>query len=224
MKNIIDPCPLCTCEGAVLFSKDRFREYFHCLQCDLIFVPSRYHLTPQEEKERDDLHDPKPQNPGYQKFLSTLVNPLAEIVPKGSKGLDFGSGPEPVMGDMLKDLGYEMALYDKFYANDSEVLNQQYDFITCSETIEHFSNPRQELELMLRILKPGGWLGIKTNLYDFKSQSFDNWHYKRDLTHIGFFSSKTIQWLTKKNDINLSYHYQANLIFNYRFNQLCTIA
>jgi SAM-dependent methyltransferase len=214
MKNTIDLCPLCTCERAVFFSKDRFREYYHCPECDLIFVPSQYHLTPQQEKERYDLHENDPQNLGYRKFLSTLVNPLAEIVPKGSLGLDFGSGPEPVMANMLKDLGYEIVLYDKYYANDSKALDQQYDFITCCETIEHFSNPKKELELMLRILKPGGWLGIKTNLYDFKSQTFDNWHYKRDLTHVCFFSIITIYKFIEQYDLSLKYHNKSNLIFS----------
>ena len=215
MKNTIDLCPLCTCERAVFFSKDRFREYYHCPECDLIFVPSQYHLTPQQEKERYDLHENDPQNLGYRKFLSTLVNPLAEIVPKGSLGLDFGSGPEPVMANMLKDLGYEIVLYDKYYANDSKALDQQYDFITCCETIEHFSNPKKELELMLRILKPGGWLGIKTNLYDSRTQTFDNWHYKRDLTHICFFSECTIKFIKNQYSMKLLYQSKSSFIVNY---------
>jgi len=204
MKNAIDPCPLCSSEASLLFSKDRFREYYHCQECDLIFVPSKYHLSPEQEKERYDLHENDPNDPGYRKFLSTLVDPMAEIVPKGSKGLDFGSGPEPVMANMLKDLGYEMALFDKYYADDKKVFTQQYDFITCCETIEHFANPKKELELMVSLLKPGGWLGIKTNLFDFKPHSFDNWHYKRDLTHICFFSEKSFSWISQKVDGSIS--------------------
>ena len=213
MKNTINPCPLCKTEGASFFSKDRFREYYHCLECGLIFVPSQFHLTPEQEKERYDLHENKPNDPGYRKFLSVLVDPITEIVPKGSKGLDFGSGPEPVMAGMLKEKGYQIAIYDKYYADDQLVLTQQYDFITCCETIEHFVNPKKELDLMVSLLKPGGWLGIKTNLFDFKPHSFDNWHYKRDLTHICFFTEKTFHWIHQELELSLSRTSQTIYIF-----------
>ena len=211
MKNAIDPCPLCRSETSFFFSKDRFREYYHCQVCDLIFVPSQYHLTPQQEKERYDLHENNPNDPGYRKFLSTLVDPIAEIVPEGSKGLDFGSGPEPVMAEMLKGCGYEIEVYDKYYADDKKVLTQEYDFITCCETVEHFTNPKKELALLFRILKPGGGLGIQTSLHKYQIQTFNNWHYKRDLTHICFFSEKSFHWIHQ--EFKLSVPKISNTVF-----------
>ena len=41
-------CPLCLSEGASLFhtsqQKNLERDYFHCVTCDLVFVPAEFHL------------------------------------------------------------------------------------------------------------------------------------------------------------------------------------
>ena len=72
----------------------------------------------------------------------------------------------------------------------------EYDFVTATEVVEHLKNPQHELQRLYRLVKQGGTLGIMTKLATDKS-AFENWHYKRDPTHICFFSKPTFEWLGK---------------------------
>ena len=105
-------------------------------------------------------------------------------------GLDFGSGPEPVLADIFRNAGHRMATYDPFFANDPAVLERQYDFISCSETVEHFFEPAREFDRLDRLLKPGGWLGLMT-CFQTDDDRFADWHYRRDPTHVVFYREET---------------------------------
>lgn len=110
------------------------------------------------------------------------------------QGLDFGCGPGPTLSLMFEEAGFPCAIYDPFYANDPAVLKQHYDFLSCSEAIEHFHHPRQEFERLLGLVKPGGWIGIMTGRVK-NQESFKTWHYSADATHVSYFSDYTFQWL-----------------------------
>ena len=112
----------------------------------------------------------------------------------GSCGLDFGCGPGPTLSVMFEEAGFSMAVYDRFYADDRQVLNRKYDFVTASEVVEHLRDPGRDLNMLWTLLKPGGYLGIMTKqVVDRKA--FSQWHYIHDPTHVCFFSPATFQWL-----------------------------
>ena len=191
MSNI---CPLCSSPEPKFFLEDKKRAYFRCGTCQLIFVSSEFYLSENAEKAEYDLHQNMPDDPGYRKFLSRLFEPLNERIAPGSNGLDFGSGPGPTLSLMFEETGHDMELFDKFYAQDTAVLNNQYDFITATEVLEHLQNPKMELERLWTCLKPGGYLGIMTKLA-LRVEEFKSWHYKNDMTHVCFFSCETFEWL-----------------------------
>jgi 2-polyprenyl-3-methyl-5-hydroxy-6-metoxy-1,4-benzoquinol methylase len=95
---------------------------------------------------------------------------------------------------MFKEIGHSMEIYDTFYAREPDLLNRQYDFITATEVLEHLHHPRQELDRLWTLLKPGGYLGIMTQLVK-DQKTFSHWYYKNDPTHVCFFSRSTFQWL-----------------------------
>jgi len=163
-----------------------------------------YHLNAEQERQRYDAHDNSPDDPGYRQFLQRLLTPLLSQLTSGQKGLDFGCGPGPTLSLMLQAQGFSMSLYDPFYANDTAVLQQQYDFITCTEAIEHFADPCLEWRRLLGLLQTGGVLAIMTSLYD-EQQSFAEWYYKNDPTHICFFSVATFSWLAKRFQLLTEY-------------------
>ncbi len=187
-------CPLCASAKMEPYHRDRNREYIECGNCGLVFVPPKYRLSPEEEKQRYDLHENEPDDSGYRKFLSRMVEPMAERVPEGSSGLDFGSGPGPALAAMFEEKGYPMTLYDPFYADDESVFSRQYDFITATEVVEHLHRPKEELDRLWTCLKEGGWLGIMTKQVKNK-EAFAGWHYIRDETHVAFFSEAVFRWL-----------------------------
>lgn len=206
------PCPLCA-QPSADFCSDRHRDYLRCPHCDLIFVPEKDLLDPSEEKARYDLHQNNLNDSGYRNFLKRLFQPLEKKLLPGASGLDFGSGPGPALSLMFEEAGYDCALYDLYYANDSSVFDRQYDFLTCSETMEHMFRPDEEFERFISLMKPGGWIGIMTRLHDEAPVPFENWHYKNDETHVCFFSKKSFQWLEKTHGLRLEFHSNGVALF-----------
>jgi hypothetical protein len=189
-------CPLCDSSPVTDYHRDAVRSYLQCNQCQLVFVPRRFHLSQANEKEIYDRHQNSPEDSGYRFFLSRLLTPLLSHVTPNSEGLDFGSGPGPTLSLMLSEEGHNMAIYDPFYAPDTNVLKRTYDFITITEVAEHLSAPRLELDQLWGLLRPGGWLGIMTKLV-IDEPAFAGWHYKNDPTHISFFSRETFKHLAQ---------------------------
>ena len=187
-------CPLCTQPGSSHFHRDRQRDYYRCPHCRLIHVPPSQFLTPEAERAQYDLHCNSPHDPAYRQFLSRIFKPLNNRLKPASRGLDFGSGPGPTLSLMFAEAGHTMRLYDPFYATQTDVLSAQYDFITASEVVEHLHDPASSLGLLWSLLNPGGWLGIMTKLA-LDREAFIRWHYKRDPTHVCFFSIHTMAWL-----------------------------
>eukprot|EP01132_Coremiostelium_polycephalum_P004676 gene4676-5842_t len=143
-------------------------------------------------------------------------------------GLDFGCGPGPTLSHMFKDNGYNLENYDPYFLKNDKVnlilnnnnkLEQQqqqsekeieksttttttpirgYDFITCTEAIEHFRKPIEDLKKIFNtgLLVDGGYLLIMTQFLT-DDQMFENWHYPRDFTHISFFRKETFLYISK---------------------------
>jgi len=185
-------CSLCNTTNTQRFSYSENRQYHLCQDCDVVFVEKHFLLDKEREKAKYDNHQNSPQDKGYCDFLDKLLVPLAKHLQEGAHGLDFGSGPGPTLSIMMKERGYEMDIYDIFYHDKPEVFEKQYDFITTTEVVEHLHQPLMEIERLWSCLKEGGVLGIMTA---FRVEAFSSWYYKRDLTHILFFTPKTFIWL-----------------------------
>ena len=172
-----------------------------CLNCFLVFVAETAHLSLVGEKAIYDLHQNNLLDEGYQKFLTRLRTPLLPYLKTSSHGLDYGCGPAPLLARLMENAGHPMAVYDPFYASDESVLNQRYDFITCSEVAEHFRQPQSEFQRLFGLLNSDGILAIMTKRVT-NQDAFSRWHYKNDLSHISFFSETTFLWLADR----YSYH------------------
>ncbi|MCG3864313.1 MULTISPECIES: class I SAM-dependent methyltransferase [unclassified Photobacterium] len=201
----MQPCPLCHSEQPGIFVEDKNRRYFRCQHCALIFADPEAQLSPEQEKAVYDQHQNNPDDMGYRQFLGRLATPLVERLSQGSlTGLDFGSGPGPTLSIMLEEMGYNMTIYDPYFAPDHSVLTHQYDFVTCTEAIEHFNQPAKEWGLLLSMIKPGGWLGLMTKLAT-DAEAFTRWHYKNDPTHVSFFSRDTFRFLAQRDGLEVEF-------------------
>lgn len=193
----MNSCPLCGEEKSTDYHQDKHRAYRQCANCQLVWVPAQYHLSPQQEKAEYDKHQNNPQDPGYRQFLARCFNPLATKLKAGAVGLDFGCGPGPAISAMAADKGYEVTNYDPIYFNSATALSNRYEFITLTEVIEHVAAPDRLLEQLDAMLKPSAILAIMTKRVS-NQQAFSRWHYKNDPTHICFYSDKTFQWIGQK--------------------------
>lgn len=158
-------------------------------------------LDSQQEKARYDQHQNE-ETSGYTSFLEPLVNDIhAHFSSAGLESallssLDFGCGPTAVFSKLLKEKGFNTHNYDPYYFSDLEPLRRTYHLVTSTEVWEHLYHPRQEIEKQVRLLKSGGLLGVMTSAHHGQAV-FSDWYYRRDTTHVTFFSEQTMRWIAQ---------------------------
>lgn len=187
-------CPLCRSADVHPFAELRHGRYLRCGVCRLVLLAPELRPSAEAERAHYGTHENDPDDPGYRAFLARLADPLADRLAAGASGLDYGSGPGPALPRMLEARGFRMRLYDPFFAPDEDALRQVYDFVTCSETAEHFHHPAEEFARLDGLLRPGGWLGVMTELLD-DARDFATWRYARDPTHVCFYHADTMRWI-----------------------------
>ncbi len=193
----MEKCTLCYSNDTEEYYAGKSRKYFFCLKCSFVFVPDVFLLPSGAEKKLYDNHENSPDDLVYQEYLKQIMNPVLDHILTGAKGLDFGSGPGPTLHLMFRERGFETDIYDAFYAPDESVFQKSYDFITVCEVVEHFFEPRMELDRLFSMLNTNGVLAIKTQMLPHKDD-FSTWYYKRDRTHVGFFSESCCSFLAEK--------------------------
>lgn len=195
----------CTvCLGDQLFLLDTIKgvSYWRCPRCEATLMDPGHWLPVEQEKAVYDLHDNHDGDSGYGRFLAKLANPLLKKLSPGSRGLDFGCGPGPVLAGMLEAGGMEMAIYDPLYFPDTSVLSARYDFITCTEVAEHLHAPLETFNILEQMVRSGGWIGVMT-CFQTDDARFAHWHYRRDPTHVVFYRERTMAWLGQNFGLNL---------------------
>ena len=130
----------------------------------------------------------------------------------GKKIADFGCGPGPALIAMGRESGFDMAGYDKFYADQPELLTRRYDFITSTEVIEHLAAPRAVLDGLWACLNPGGVLVLQTQRV-LGDERFKSWRYRHDPTHIVFFAEASFRALAASWQADLCFPHTDVAVF-----------
>lgn len=195
-------CPLC--KGIKIetffYQKHLSRCFYLCLNCDLIFVDRKKCLKLSDQKAHYDTHENHLLTEGYEKFLMRLVNFVRQNKDLKAAGLDYGSGPYPMLKKLFHQHKFSLVdIYDPIYAPKELDQKKVYDFITLCEVAEHFINPRQEFKKLFSLLAPKGVLVVSTKLHD-ENIDFNKWHYIVDPTHVSFYSKKTVDYLRRYFD------------------------
>ena len=195
------PCPLCQHASAQALSTSD-KKYYKCPRCWLIYMDRAFHPDPKAEKERYEEHNNDLNDPGYVAFLHQVIDPALPYLHKDMHLLDYGSGPNPVLSQLLKIQGFSCDNYDPFFCKVP--LTKKYDGIFCVETMEHFFEPQKEIERLTTLLTSGGFLFVMTLLWtDVKR--FANWFYRPDLTHVCFYHARTFDFIAKKYGFIIKY-------------------
>ncbi len=185
-------CPVCRSPSTSRFAAIDGRHYFRCAMCEATFLEPSQRPSPEEELAHYGHHENAVGDPGYRAFLARFAGPFLERLPAAMSGLDYGCGPGPALAEMLREAGQTVALYDPFYHADAAVLAGLYDFISCTETAEHFHDPFEEFQRLDVMLKPGGTLGVMTRFHT-EDEKFARWHYRMDPTHVVFYRPATFR-------------------------------
>ncbi len=196
-----ETCPLCMTSGAAPFHKggkaSGYKDFLRCGECDLVFVPRAQMLDAAGQKARYLQHNNDVDDPAYREFLGRMYYALRPHLSAGARGLDYGCGPGPALQHMMIEDGFDVDVYDIYFYPDETVLQKTYDFVTCTETVEHFEDPRGELDRIDGLLHPGGWFGVMTGMLE-SWDDFPAWYYHRDPTHVNFFSRDTMRWIAER--------------------------
>ncbi len=195
-------CPLCCSDNIFKYFENQEKNshlkiYFQCKKCELVFLDPGSHLSPEDEKSIYDFHQNGPENEGYVLFLKRLADPLSIKLKSGATGLDFGCGPGPTLSGILFSQGFDVSDYDPYFFPDKALIERKYDFIACTETVEHFYNPRKEFLLIESLLKEKrSFFGLMTQMLP-DGTDFKNWWYHRDPTHVSIYNENTFLWISE---------------------------
>lgn len=189
-------CPLCGGGCAPARTELQGRPFHDCGQCGLLFVERVELPGAEDERARYATHRNDPADAGYRGFLDRLAAPLVERLAAGAEGLDYGSGPGPTLSMMLAERGFPTAIWDPFFAPDPGPLQRRWDFVTCSEVVEHLHRPIDDLSRIAELLRPGAWFGVMTGMVTPEVEaSLSTWWYARDPTHVAFYRPRTMAWI-----------------------------
>lgn len=161
--------------------------FWQCKDCEFLFKDPKYWPTPKQEKARYEKH--QNGNEGHLQFLSPMIEFVGSLYSTKSIGLDWGSGPVPVLAEALSKKGIQMDHYDPFFYPTRPLNHKKFDFITLTEVIEHVFDPRLFVNDLTSRLKPSGKLFVMTEPYP-GIKELGSWSYRRDLTHVGFYCEK----------------------------------
>jgi hypothetical protein len=133
---------------------------------------------------------------------------------KSARCLDFGGG-HGILTNIMRYYGFDFYHYDKyaenlFAAGFDGSLEKTYDLVTAFEIFEHFVNPMEEIEKILKITDA---LYFSTEIIPKNIPLVKDWHYFSLNTgqHISFYSKKSLEYIAKKFDMylltdNYSFH------------------
>lgn len=214
--SIVNPCIICHSDTRILTDpilKTPEPVVYHvCKTCELIHKAPFSHPSHEDEKTLYTHHNNSMENVGYvnmfNRFIAAAVDPF---ITTGS-GLDFGSGPGPVLYELLKQKGFTMTHYDPYFHKDETALNTTYDLITSTEVFEHLSDPLTTFETLANMLNKDGILAIMTSFHPKDDEAFLSWWYRRDPTHIAFYTDKTFEHLTNATNLRQIYTNHKNII------------
>jgi 2-polyprenyl-3-methyl-5-hydroxy-6-metoxy-1,4-benzoquinol methylase len=103
-----------------------------------------------------------------------IIYYLKKFTTKNKSLLDFGSGKGELISELLEKFNFKnmagadlyqrlkkinkLIIWHQLDLNNSFAIKKKYDFVICSETIEHLENPRHTLRTVHRAMKNNGIL------------------------------------------------------------------
>ncbi len=160
-------------------------------------------LDVADEKLRYDYHINNIEDTGYVNFLNRVIEPASKFLDESMIGLDYGCGPGPTLSQLIEQKEIKCDFYDPIYFPELDV-SSKLDFIFATECLEHFYNPKQEIEKIIGLLKPNGILAIMTEFWKTKEE-FPNWYYLKDDTHVSLFKENTFEYICKEFGFEVLY-------------------
>jgi 2-polyprenyl-3-methyl-5-hydroxy-6-metoxy-1,4-benzoquinol methylase len=206
------PCVVCGGETSLLKDKQLPVTYHVCTVCDFISKDESLRLSNEVEQLQYDRHNNTMESTGYVDMFKELIKEYIEPLAVTRNVLDFGSGPGPVLYELLAEEGYNVSHYDPFYHPDVTYKESSFQLITSTEVVEHFFDPVKEFLHLSNLLEEGGYLLIMTHIRNKGLDVFLHWWYRRDVTHVSFYHLNTLEYIARVCGLEIIKHNNKNII------------
>jgi hypothetical protein len=210
--TIVNICKICGSNTILLDDSQIKVTYSVCDQCGFIYKNMEHHLNLELELKEYKFHNNSFESLGYVSMFEDLIEEFIKPQNISGKALDFGSGPGPVLKELLKRSGFLVFDYDPFFNPNDSYLENKYNLITVTEVAEHFFDPLKEFRLLKSLLDESGYLVIMTKLNPDNSDDFLKSGYRRERTHVSFYALETIQYIAKLFNLEVITHNKKNIV------------
>lgn len=217
-------CPVCRLQQSTPFLRKGDYKIVQCGACHMLYVdppPSSAQLA--AFYNRPEYY--QNSNVGYIDYLAEekklrreagmRLSTIEAFMPTKGKLLDLGCAAAFFLDEAQKRgwqvAGSELSAQMRQFAETNfglsitshynDLPDASFDVVTMWEYIEHLSDPRQELENLHRLLKPGGIVGISTpNTAHLQVKREPNqwWEFKPP-AHLTFFTPETLHTLVRQS-------------------------
>lgn len=199
-------CRICGAITRELLDVKFNNTYDVCERCEFIGIRLSDTISFDDERIEYDRHENTIENEGYvamfKRFLEASVIPFK----KNGTGFDFGSGPEPVLTQVIaRDYEFDMDHYDLHYQPIKVHSGKVYDVIVSTEVAEHLQQPMAVFRELVEHMKLGSIVAIMTLFHEGDDGKFLDWWYRRDVTHIAFYTPKTFAYIAKELGLKVIY-------------------
>ena len=206
-------CTVCKNKKIKFFLNVKGLDYWQCSLCKATMLDPIQFISSNKEKKHYLKHNNEINDTRYRIFLSNLIEPLKDKISVDDMGLDYGCGYAPALADILKKDGFNVELYDPFFFKNENIFCRKFNFITCSEVVEHFFKPYEEFNKIDSLLATNSWLAIMTSFMT-EDYLFKNWHYRRDPTHVVFYKKITFKIIANQRDWKINFPSKNIVLFN----------
>ena len=204
-------CTVCKNNKIDFFLNVEGLDYWQCSLCKATMLDPIKFISSNKEKKHYLKHNNEINDTRYRMFLSNLIEPLKDKISIDDMGLDYGCGYAPALADILKKDGFNVELYDPFFFKNENIFCRKFNFITCSEVVEHFFKPYEEFNKIDSLLATNSWLAIMTSFMT-EDYLFKNWHYRRDPTHVVFYKKITFKIIANQRNWKITFPSKLSLI------------
>ncbi len=206
-------CTVCKNNNIEFFLNVRGLDYWQCPFCKAIMLNPIQFMSSNKEKKHYLKHNNEINDIRYRTFLYNLIEPLKDKISVNDIGLDYGCGYAPALADILIKEGFNIELYDPFFFKNENIFFRKFNFVTCSEVVEHFFKPYEEFNKIDGLLAKNSWLAVMTSFMT-EDYLFENWHYRRDPTHVVFYKKMTFRIIANQRNWKINFPSKNVVLFN----------
>lgn len=202
-------CKVCDNKAELKFKADILNKYsvgyYQCSKCGYLFTEEPYWLE-EAYKSAINLSDTGilERNKYFARIVSVLIHFFFR---KDKQFVDYAGG-YGIFTRLMRDTGFDFYWKDEYCQN---LLAKGFEFdpsthkaieaITAFEVFEHFINPVEEINKMLKISET---IIFSTVLLPDKIPGMDWWYYGFEHgQHLSFYSIPTLQIIAQKFNLNL---------------------